>query len=43
VRAAIAAAVVTRGWALVEMRPIVMTLEELFVRLVRERRGEVES
>ena len=42
-RTAIAAAVVGRGWGLVEMRPIVMTLEELFVRLLRERRGEAGS
>jgi ABC-2 type transport system ATP-binding protein len=42
-RAALAAAVVARGWGLVEMRPIVMTLEELFVRLLHERRGEAGS
>jgi hypothetical protein len=34
---------VARGWALVEMRPIVMTLEELFVRLLRERRSEADA
>jgi ABC-2 type transport system ATP-binding protein len=43
VRAAMAAALVARGWALVEMRPIVMTLEELFVRLLRERRSEADA
>jgi ABC-2 type transport system ATP-binding protein len=37
VRAAIAAAVVERGFALTEMRPIVPTLEELFVRLLARR------
>jgi hypothetical protein len=38
-RAAVAAALVSRGWDLVEMRPLAMTLEELFLHLVRERRG----
>jgi ABC-2 type transport system ATP-binding protein len=43
VRPALAAALVARGWPLVEMRPIVLTLEELFVQLLRERRNEGES
>jgi ABC-2 type transport system ATP-binding protein len=43
VRAAIARVLVGRGWSLLEMRPIIMTLEELFVRLVRGRRGEVRQ
>jgi ABC-2 type transport system ATP-binding protein len=34
VRQAIAAAVVGHGWGLIEVRPVVMTLEDLFVRLV---------
>ena len=33
-RAALAAAVVARGWDLVELRPLALTLEELFVQLV---------
>jgi len=34
----IAALVVGRGWGLVEMRPLAMSLEDLFVRLVRDDR-----
>jgi len=34
VRKAIAAAVVARGWGLVEVRPLALSLEDLFVRLV---------
>ena len=34
VRAALAAAVVTHGWKLIEMRPLALSLEDLFVRLV---------
>ena len=33
---AIAAMVVGRGWGLIELRPLAMTLEDLFVRLVTE-------
>ncbi len=36
VRKAIAAAVVGRGWGLVEVRPLALSLEDLFVRLVTE-------
>ncbi len=35
-RKAIAATVVGHGWGLVEVRPLAMTLEDLFVRLVTE-------
>ncbi len=38
VRREIAALVVGRGWGLVEMRPLAMSLEDLFVRLVRDDR-----
>jgi len=34
VRQAIAAAVVGRGWGLIEVRPLAMSLEDLFMRLV---------
>ena len=34
VRQAIAAAVVGRGWGLIEVRPLPLSLEDLFVRLV---------
>jgi ABC-2 type transport system ATP-binding protein len=41
VRKAIAAAVVGRGWGLSEVRPLALSLEDLFVRLVtREERAE---
>jgi ABC-2 type transport system ATP-binding protein len=36
VRKAIAAAVVGHGWGLIEVRPLALTLEDLFVRLVAE-------
>ena len=36
VRKAIAATVVQHGWGLIEVRPLPMTLEDLFVRLVTE-------
>jgi ABC-2 type transport system ATP-binding protein len=36
VRKAIAAAVVGRGWGLIEVRPLTLSLEDLFVRLVTE-------
>ena len=38
VRRDIAALVVGRGWDLVELRPLAMSLEDLFVRLVRDDR-----
>jgi hypothetical protein len=34
----IAALVVGRGWGLVDLRPLAMSLEDLFVRLVRDDR-----
>jgi ABC-2 type transport system ATP-binding protein len=37
-RREIAALVVGRGWGLLEMRPLAMSLEDLFVRLVRDDR-----
>jgi ABC-2 type transport system ATP-binding protein len=37
-RRALAAAVVGKGWGLLEVRPLPMTLEDLFVRLVRSER-----
>lgn len=40
---ALAAAVVQRGWALLELRPYSMTLEDLFVRLVAEERTDDEE
>jgi ABC-2 type transport system ATP-binding protein len=36
VRKALAAAVVNHGWGLVEVRPLAMSLEDLFVRLVTD-------
>jgi ABC-2 type transport system ATP-binding protein len=39
-RRAIAAAVVGHGWGLVEMRPMAMSLEDLFVRLVTREPSE---
>jgi ABC-2 type transport system ATP-binding protein len=36
VRKAIAAAVVEHGWGLVEIRPLALSLEDLFVRLVKK-------
>ena len=39
VRKAIAAAVVGHGWGLIEVRPLAMSLEDLFVRLVTEEEG----
>ncbi|HUO05599.1 MAG TPA: ABC transporter ATP-binding protein [Candidatus Binataceae bacterium] len=41
VRSAIAAAVVGRGWLLLEIKPVAMSLEDLFMRLVtrEERHG----
>jgi ABC-2 type transport system ATP-binding protein len=35
-RAQIAALVVNRGWGLLEMRPLVMGLEEIFLKLTQE-------
>lgn len=40
---AIAAVVVGRGWGLLELRPVAMTLEDLFVRLVADGRRPGES
>lgn len=37
-RRELAAMIVGRGWGLVELRPLPMTLEDLFVRLVRSER-----
>ncbi len=37
-RRALAAAVVAKGWGLLEVRPLPMSLEDLFVRLVRSER-----
>jgi ABC-2 type transport system ATP-binding protein len=39
VRKAIAAAVVGRGWGLIEVRPLALSLEDLFVRLVTEEKA----
>ena len=36
VRRELAAAIVTRGWGLLEMRPLRMSLEEIFLRLTTE-------
>jgi ABC-2 type transport system ATP-binding protein len=38
VRKAIARTIIDRGWSLVEVSPVTLTLEDLFVRLVREER-----
>ena len=38
-RREVAALVVGRGWGLLEMRSLPMSLEDLFVRLVRDERG----
>ncbi len=40
-RREVAAVVVARGWGLLEMRSLPMSLEDLFVRLVRDERGAV--
>ncbi len=40
VRKAIVRTVADRGWSLIEVSPVTMTLEDLFVRLVREGREE---
>ena len=40
VRKAIARTIIDRGWSLVEVSPITLTLEDLFVRLVREERRQ---
>jgi len=37
-RRSLAAMVVQRGWGLLELRPLPMSLEDLFVRVVREER-----
>ena len=37
-RRALAEQVVGNGWGLLELRPLAMTLEDLFVRLVRSER-----
>jgi ABC-2 type transport system ATP-binding protein len=34
-REAIAALAVQRGWGLLEMRPLTLSLEEIFIRIVR--------
>jgi hypothetical protein len=41
VRGAMAAAVVQRGWTLLEIKPVALSLEDLFVRIVtsEERPG----
>ncbi|MFZ0886916.1 MAG: ABC transporter ATP-binding protein [Candidatus Binataceae bacterium] len=39
VRAAIANQVVQRGWALLEIKPVALSLEDLFVRLVTKEEG----
>jgi ABC-2 type transport system ATP-binding protein len=38
VRKEIARTIIDRGWSLVEVSPVTLTLEDLFVRLVREER-----
>ncbi len=43
VRKAIAAAIVGHGWGLVEVRPLALSLEDLFVRLVTEESTEGEN
>jgi ABC-2 type transport system ATP-binding protein len=43
VRRAIAATVVGHGWGLVEVRPVAMSLEDLFVRLVAREVGEEDG
>jgi len=37
-RRSVATMVVQRGWGLLELRPLPMSLEDLFVRMVREER-----
>ena len=39
IRADIAAFIVNRGWGLLEMRPVEMTLEDVFLRLTTEEEG----
>jgi len=43
VRKALAAAVVNHGWGLIEVRPLAMSLEDLFVRLVTDEEAGHES
>jgi ABC-2 type transport system ATP-binding protein len=40
VRARLAAAVLEAGWALLEIRPMAMSLEEIFIELTLNRRGK---
>jgi len=42
VRKDIAAAVVQRQWGLLELRPVDLTLEDVFVRLVTEEKESTE-
>ncbi|MGD0950562.1 MAG: ABC transporter ATP-binding protein [Candidatus Binatia bacterium] len=43
VRKALAAAVVNHGWGLIEVRPLAMSLEDLFVRLVTDEEAQNEN
>ena len=43
VRKHVARTVVDRGWSLLEVSPVTLTLEDLFVRIVRETRGEAAA
>jgi gliding motility-associated transport system ATP-binding protein len=43
VRKAIAAAVVGHGWGLIEVRPVALSLEDLFVRLVTKENASVDA
>ena len=43
VRKAIAAAVVGRGWGLIEVRPLALSLEDLFVRLVTDEGAAMDA
>ena len=40
VRRQLASAIVTRGWGLLEMRPLRMSLEEVFLRLTTEETAD---
>jgi gliding motility-associated transport system ATP-binding protein len=42
-REEIAALAVGRGWGLVEMRPITLSLEEIFIRIIRGEDGEATA
>jgi hypothetical protein len=43
VRRELAAAIVTRGWGLTELRPMRMSLEDIFLSVITEETGEAAA